>query len=121
MSFIKSSVASRATNFKKNAAALRSLGDDLRGKTAQISSGGSEEARQKNLAVGKAWSKDEEEKFMSPIRQHCEDQSNPYYAKARLWDDSVINLARTRLALELGISAALNTPIQPTKLGVFRM
>jgi 3-methylcrotonyl-CoA carboxylase beta subunit len=72
-------------------------------------------------ASGKNWSKDEEEDFKSRIRQQYEDQGNPYYATARLWDDGVIDPAQTRRALGLGISAALNAPIQPTKFGVFRM
>jgi 3-methylcrotonyl-CoA carboxylase beta subunit len=72
-------------------------------------------------AAGKEWRKDEEEGFKAPIRQQYEDQGNPYYATARLWDDGVIDPAQTRRALGLGISAALNAPIQPTKFGVFRM
>jgi 3-methylcrotonyl-CoA carboxylase beta subunit len=72
-------------------------------------------------AAGKAWSADDEEKFKAPIRQQYEDQGNPYYATARLWDDGVIDPAQTRRVLGLGISAALNAPIQPTKFGVFRM
>jgi 3-methylcrotonyl-CoA carboxylase beta subunit len=72
-------------------------------------------------AAGKDWSADEEEIFKAPIRQQYEDQGNPYYATARLWDDGVIDPAQTRRALGLGISAALNAPILPTKFGVFRM
>ena len=37
-----------------------------------------------------------------------------YYATARLWDDGIIDPADTRMALALGISAALNAPIPPT-------
>jgi 3-methylcrotonyl-CoA carboxylase beta subunit len=72
-------------------------------------------------ASGKDWSADEEEGFKAPIRKQYEDQGNPYYATARLWDDGVIDPAQTRRALGLGISAALNAPILPTKFGVFRM
>jgi 3-methylcrotonyl-CoA carboxylase beta subunit len=38
-----------------------------------------------------------------------------------LWDDGVIDPADTRMVLGLGISAALNAPITPTRFGVFRM
>ena len=39
----------------------------------------------------------------------------------RLWDDGVINPADTRNVLGLGLSAALNAPIEKTDFGVFRM
>ena len=39
----------------------------------------------------------------------------------RLWDDGVINPADTRKVLGLGLSAAMNAPIEETKFGVFRM
>ena len=48
-------------------------------------------------------------------------QGNPYYATARLWDDGVIDPADTRLVLGLGLSAAANAPIEPTRFGLFRM
>jgi len=38
-----------------------------------------------------------------------------------LWDDGVIDPAQTRRTLGLSLSAALNTPIEPTKFGLFRM
>ncbi|HEY8614824.1 carboxyl transferase domain-containing protein [Phenylobacterium sp.] len=67
------------------------------------------------------WSPDEEEAFKAPIRQKYEDEGNPYYATARLWDDGVIDPAQTRDVLGLSISAALNAPIPETRFGVFRM
>jgi 3-methylcrotonyl-CoA carboxylase beta subunit len=72
-------------------------------------------------AKGGNWSKEDEEAFKSPIREQYETQGHPYYATARLWDDGVLDPAQTRRALGLGISAALNAPIQSTKFGVFRM
>ena len=48
-------------------------------------------------------------------------QGHPYYARARLWDDGVIDPADTRVVLGLGLSAALNAPIEKTQFGVFRM
>ena len=70
---------------------------------------------------GGTWSTDEEEAFKAPIRQQYEDQGNPYYATARLWDDGVIDPAATRTVLGLGLSAAMNAPIEKTDYGVFRM
>jgi 3-methylcrotonyl-CoA carboxylase beta subunit len=70
---------------------------------------------------GGAWSAQEEEAFKAPIRQQYEEQGHPYYASARLWDDGIIDPADTRRVLALGLSAALNAPIEDTKFGVFRM
>ena len=72
-------------------------------------------------AKGGQWSLEEEEAFKAPIRRQYEDQGHPYYATARLWDDGVIDPADTRRVLALGLSAALNAPIEDTRFGVFRM
>jgi 3-methylcrotonyl-CoA carboxylase beta subunit len=72
-------------------------------------------------AKGGAWSKEEEEKFKAPIRDQYESQGNPYYATARLWDDGIIDPAQTRMVLGLGLSAAMNAPIEKTEYGIFRM
>src|ERR1700749_719097 len=72
-------------------------------------------------AKGKSWSAEEEDEFREPIRAQYEKQGNPYYATARLWDDGVIDPADTRLVLGLGLSAASNARIEPTKFGLFRM
>jgi acetyl-CoA carboxylase carboxyltransferase component len=55
------------------------------------------------------------------IRSKYDDEGNPYYSTARLWDDGIIDPLDTRRALALGISAALNAPIPDTTFGVFRM
>ncbi|HKP79056.1 MAG TPA: carboxyl transferase domain-containing protein [Phenylobacterium sp.] len=67
------------------------------------------------------WTPQEEEAFKAPVRQRYEDEGNPYFATARLWDDGVIDPAQTRDVLGLSISAALNAPIPETRFGVFRM
>ncbi|MBL8773860.1 MAG: methylcrotonoyl-CoA carboxylase [Phenylobacterium sp.] len=67
------------------------------------------------------WTKDQEEAFKAPIRQTYEDEGNPYFATARLWDDGVIDPVQTRDVLGLSISASLNAPIPETRFGVFRM
>ncbi|MGY4236526.1 3-methylcrotonyl-CoA carboxylase beta subunit [Bradyrhizobium sp. USDA 4449] len=96
---------------------------------ARISVMGGEQAsmvlsqvRRDNIeANGDSWSKEAEDKFREPIRAQYESQGHPYYATARLWDDGVIDPADTRLVLGLGLSAASNAPIEPTKFGLFRM
>ena len=72
-------------------------------------------------AKGGEWSADEEDAFKTPIRQQYEDQGNPYYATARLWDDGIIDPTDTRRVLGLALAASLNAPIEPAKFGVFRM
>jgi len=72
-------------------------------------------------AKGGQWSEAEEEAFKAPLRDQYETQGHPYYASARLWDDGVIDPAETRMVLGLGLSAALNAPIEPTEFGIFRM
>ena len=39
-------------------------------------------------------------------------EGNAYYSTARLWDDGIIDPAKTRDVLGLSISAALNAPIR---------
>jgi 3-methylcrotonyl-CoA carboxylase beta subunit len=96
---------------------------------ARISVMGGEQAamvlsqvRRDNIeAKGESWSAEEETKFQAPIRAQYERQGSPYYATARLWDDGVIDPIDTRLVLGLGLSAATNAPIEPTRFGLFRM
>jgi 3-methylcrotonyl-CoA carboxylase beta subunit len=72
-------------------------------------------------ARDESWTAEQEVAFKAPIREQYEQQGHPYYASARLWDDGIIDPADTRIVLGLGISAALNAPIEPTRFGVFRM
>jgi 3-methylcrotonyl-CoA carboxylase beta subunit len=72
-------------------------------------------------AEGKRWSAEAEEEFKAPIRQQYEEQGNPYYATARLWDDGILDPIDTRRALALGLAVAQNAPAEPTRFGVFRM
>jgi acetyl-CoA carboxylase carboxyltransferase component len=55
------------------------------------------------------------------IRATYEDEGNPYYSTARLWDDGIIDPLDTRRVLALGLAAARNAPIPETTFGVFRM
>ncbi len=72
-------------------------------------------------ARGEAWSETDEAAFKEPIRERYEHQGHPYYASARLWDDGIIDPADSRRVLGLGLSAALNAPIEDTEFGIFRM
>jgi 3-methylcrotonyl-CoA carboxylase beta subunit len=96
---------------------------------ARISVMGGEQAasvlatvRRENLeAAGKQWSEVEEAEFKQPLRDQFEEEGNPYYATARLWDDGIIAPSETRRVLALAYSAALNAPVHETRFGVFRM
>ena len=72
-------------------------------------------------ADGKNWNAKDEEAFKAPIRAKYEEEGNPYYATARLWDDGIILPSETRRVLALALSASLNAPIPDTRFGVFRM
>jgi 3-methylcrotonyl-CoA carboxylase beta subunit len=68
------------------------------------------------------WTAEQVESFKAPIRQKYEDEGNPCYAAARLWDDGVIDLVQTRDVLGLAFSVTLNAPIpQQPRFGLFRM
>lgn len=68
------------------------------------------------------WTPEEAEAFKNPIRQKYEDEGNPYYATARLWDDGVIDPAQTRDVLGLALAASLEAPIpKRPAFGLFRM
>lgn len=70
---------------------------------------------------GKTWPAGDEDAFKTPIREKYEREGHPYYASARLWDDGIIDPADTRMVLGLGLSAALNAPVEQTRFGIFRM
>ncbi|KAK7808651.1 hypothetical protein U0070_010050 [Myodes glareolus] len=81
-----------------------------------------EEAKVDAVAtVGGGFSSAEEAALKEPIIKRFEEEGNPYYSSARLWDDGIIDPVDTRLVLGLSISAALNAPIQKTDFGIFRM
>ena len=67
------------------------------------------------------WSAEEEAAFKKPILDKFEHEGHPLYSSARMWDDGIIDPAKTREVLALSLSAALNAPIPETKFGVFRM
>jgi 3-methylcrotonyl-CoA carboxylase beta subunit/propionyl-CoA carboxylase len=70
---------------------------------------------------GKTLSTEEEAAIREPILEKYNREGSPYYSTARLWDDGILDPAKTREALALGLSAAYNAPISDAKFGVFRM
>uniref|UniRef100_A0A452FSD3 Methylcrotonoyl-CoA carboxylase beta chain, mitochondrial n=1 Tax=Capra hircus TaxID=9925 RepID=A0A452FSD3_CAPHI len=70
---------------------------------------------------GKQFSSADEAALKEPIIKRFEEEGNPYYSSARLWDDGIIDPVDTRLVLGLSLSAALNAPIQKTDFGILRM
>ncbi|MGP5165281.1 MULTISPECIES: carboxyl transferase domain-containing protein [Micrococcaceae] len=70
---------------------------------------------------GASWSEEAEESFKEPIREQYEDQGNPYYSTARLWDDGIIDPADTRRVLGLALDVCATEPLPDTSFGVFRM
>ena len=92
---------------------------------ARISVMGGEQAASVLATVhrdAESWTPEQAEAFKAPIRKKYEDEGNPYYATARLWDDGVIDPPQTRDVLGLAFSAALNAPIPDrAQFGLFRM
>jgi 3-methylcrotonyl-CoA carboxylase beta subunit len=59
--------------------------------------------------------------FKQPILDKYAHESDPYFATARLWDDGILDPAKTREALALAFSASLNAPLGNGRYGTFRM
>ncbi|XP_044123440.1 methylcrotonoyl-CoA carboxylase beta chain, mitochondrial [Neovison vison] len=78
-------------------------------------------AKDQRAREGKQFSSADEAALKEPIIKRFEEEGDPYYSSARLWDDGIIDPADTRLVLGLSLSAALNAPIQKTDFGILRM
>jgi acetyl-CoA carboxylase carboxyltransferase component len=77
-----------------------------------------------NLRLGKPPLTEAEEKALKdPIITAADKEGNAYYSTARIWDDGIIDPAKTRDVLGLCISAALNAPLRDDVFGygIFRM
>ena len=72
-------------------------------------------------ARNETWTEEEENNFKAQILEQYEKEGHPYFASARLWDDGIIDPSETRRVLGLSISATLNSPIESTRFGIFRM
>ncbi|XP_044772594.1 methylcrotonoyl-CoA carboxylase beta chain, mitochondrial isoform X2 [Neomonachus schauinslandi] len=78
-------------------------------------------AKDQRAREGKQFSSADEAALKEPIIKRFEEEGDPYYSSARLWDDGIIDPVDTRLVLGLSLSAALNAPIQKTDFGILRM
>ena len=65
---------------------------------------------------GGEWSAEDEAEFRRPICEQFEEQSHPYYATARLWDDGVIEPGETRRVVGLALDAVAQAPLEPGRL-----
>ena len=62
-----------------------------------------------------------EAEFKRPVLTQYEQESDPYFATARLWDDGILDPAQTRIALSLAFSVAAHAPLPDGRYGTFRM
>lgn len=70
---------------------------------------------------GKTLTEQEAKEIADPVLKKYEQEGDPYYGTARLWDDGIIDPAQTRPIVALALSAALNAPIEETRAPVYRM
>ena len=63
------------------------------------------------------------QQIKEPIIGGAEREGNAYYSTAQMWDDGILDPAKTRDVLGLAISAALNAPLRDDRYGygTFRM
>ena len=92
---------------------------------ARISVMGARQAAETLLTVrlerGDELSEEEREAFRAPILAKYEQEGNPLYATARLWDDGILDPLDTRRALALGLAASTRAPVGEPRFGIFRM
>lgn len=77
--------------------------------------------REKKKRQGETWSEADESALKAPLLQQYNQQSSAFYSSARLWDDGVIDPAKTREIVGMSLRISLNAPILPTQFGLFRM
>ena len=67
--------------------------------------------------------KEEVEFIKEPVKDAALKEGNQYYSTSQLWDDGIIDPAKTRDVLGIAICASLNAPIRDDVygFGVFRM
>ena len=77
--------------------------------------------REQMAREGRSLLPEEARGIADPVLAKYEEEGSPYFATARLWDDGVIDPARTREAVALALSAALNAPVTRGFAPVYRM
>ncbi|MCK2021814.1 methylcrotonoyl-CoA carboxylase [Microbacterium sp. kSW2-24] len=70
---------------------------------------------------GESWTPQQRADFEEPIRAQYEEQGEPYYATARLWDDGIVDPQQTRQMLGLALDVVSRAPLPEPRFGVFRM
>jgi 3-methylcrotonyl-CoA carboxylase beta subunit len=96
---------------------------------ARISVMGAEQAAEVLLHIkmdqlaesGQKLTQKQQQEITDPILQRYEHEGSAWYSTARLWDDGIIDPAATRDVLGLGIEAASCAPLEPRKIGIYRM
>lgn len=63
----------------------------------------------------------EQQEYRQKIINQYQQQSNAYYATARVWDDGIIDPLNTRTVIGYGLSICSNAPIDDTNFGIFRI
>jgi acetyl-CoA carboxylase carboxyltransferase component len=68
-------------------------------------------------------SEEEVKAIKEPIIEAALKEGNAYYSTANMWDDGILDPAKTRDVLGLAISVSLNAPIRDDVFGygIFRM
>ncbi len=78
--------------------------------------------RQAAERAGQVYNEDEDKMVRQMGIGQIEQESNAFYATARIWDDGVIDPRDTRTALGIAISASFNNVVKGAdSFGVFRM
>ena len=78
--------------------------------------------RQAAERAGQVYNEDEDKMVRQMVIGQIEQESNAFYATARIWDDGVIDPRDTRTALGIAISATFNNVVKGAdSFGVFRM
>lgn len=72
-------------------------------------------------ATGETMSEEQQAEFKAPTLAKYQEESNAYYASARLWDDGIIDPVDTRRVVALGIEAARNAKVEAAGFSLFRM
>jgi 3-methylcrotonyl-CoA carboxylase beta subunit len=90
---------------------------------ARIAVMGGEQAASVLSQVHKASAKPDktDAQLAEQIKQDFEEQSTAYYASARLWDDGIIDPAKTRDLLGTALALSCNEEKQDSHYGIFRM
>src|SRR5215470_3240674 len=78
--------------------------------------------RQAAERAGQEYDEEQDKAVRQMVIQQIEQESNAFYATARIWDDGVIDPRDTRTVLGMALSAAFNNVVKGAEtFGVFRM